>query len=159
MSRREARRVKATPAGYPNKKSLTHAEMQKVLQSGPELEWFEGDFAEKVIDLTGTTSHSYGYVHSYLRNGAFRYDFAAWDTKEGLARGLEDLWHDHGGTGIRTDRTYPRCDECISVQYFTADVAPRLFTIVEPDGVGEEEVPWSTVTRPIGDSTAGEDDS
>lgn len=143
------------PADYPARKFLTEAEAKRNLQRGPELRWFEG-FAERAIDMTGATQHGYGYVHSYLLAGAFRYDFAAWDTEEGLARGLESLWHDHGGRGMRTDATYPRCDECLSVVFFTPDEPPRLFAIVEPDGVGEEEVEWTVVTRAIGDSTAGE---
>lgn len=148
-----ARRI---PADFPGKQSLTEVEAAHSLQRGPDLKWFE-PWATRVIDMTGVNRGQYGYVHVYMRNGGFRVDSASWPTEEGLARGLEDLWRDHGGEGLRSDPSYPRCDDCLGVSYFVADEEPRLRAVIEPDGEGEENPAWHSVTRPVGKPRAGDE--
>ena len=147
-----------TPGNYPSRKFLTESELMHDLRHGPKLEWFE-PWATRVINMTKKTviQGQYGYVHVYHMGGAFRVDSASWPDEDGLRWGLNELWHSHDGHRFEDSHRYPLCTECISVVYFTADEPPRLRGEVEPDGVGEEEVPWSTVTRPIGDSTAGDE--
>ncbi|WP_194411291.1 hypothetical protein [Microbacterium cremeum] len=126
MSRRTVR------ANYPNKKRLSESEQTELLRSGPHPEWFEG-WAERGVMLARMTSHSYGYFHVYSDgNGSFNYDFAAWDTEEGLRWGLQALHSHHVGQGPR-DLTYPKCEDCRGVMYFTPDQAPRLHMVIEQD--------------------------
>jgi len=149
------------PVGYPGKPFLTEAEAWHDLRHGPsdpKLEWFE-PWATRVIDMTGVNRGQYGYVHVYMRDGAFRVDSASWPDEAGLIRGLDSLWNDHKD-GPRAPGAYPKCEDCISVAFFTADEPPRLLrATIEPDGVAEENPEITVVTRPIGDSTAGESEA
>lgn len=123
---------KRIPADYPGKKSLTETEANNALRNGPELTWFE-PWAVRGVHLSDATSFAYGYTHVYSTDGAFNYDFAAWPNKEGLALGLDALWHHHTRRGLVLDPTYPRCENCQGVVYFMADEPPHLKIVIEQD--------------------------
>lgn len=112
-----------------------------------ELSGFE-PWATRVVDMTGVNRGSWGYVHAYTRDGAFRVDSASWPTKDGLVRGMTSLWNDHEGTGTREDPTYPLCTDCHGVQFFT-DEAPRLRVVIET-GEDDTEPAITAITRPVG---------
>ncbi|GLI28503.1 hypothetical protein ARHIZOSPH14_27450 [Agromyces rhizosphaerae] len=126
------------PSDYPGKRSLSETEARRVLQSGPDPTWFE-PWAERGVNLSNATSHPYGYFHVYSVAGSFQYDFAAWPTEEGLCWGLEALWNHHTGRGLQEERSYPRCEECQSVVYFTADEPLRMRLVIEQDDEDEDE--------------------
>jgi hypothetical protein len=111
-------------ANYPSKKRLTETERNDLLAHGPKTSYFS-PWAERGILLVRLTSHAYGYIHVYSQQGSFQYDFAAWDSQEGLNWGLEDLWKRH-----------PDCDACQGVIYFQPDEPLRLYMEIEAD---EEE--------------------
>jgi len=131
---------------YPGKKRLTEAEAAEVLRTGsPEPKWFE-PFAVQGVWLGRETKHGYGYVHVYSIDGSFQFDFATWNTKEGLGAGLEALWRHHTRQGLQQDPTYPRCEDCQGVVYFVPDELPRLRLVIEydedddpDDDAGDEE--------------------
>ncbi|MGM7699442.1 hypothetical protein [Microbacterium sp. A84] len=125
------------PADYPGKKYLTESEQNKVLASGPDPKWFE-PWAERGVHMTDATKYGYGYIHVHSTHGSFNYDFAAWDTKEGLGRGLEDLWERHQDKPNRLD-SYPKCEGCQGVVYFMPDEPLHLRLVVELDDEGEDD--------------------
>jgi len=127
---------------YPGKKRLTQAEQAEVLRTGsPYPKWFE-PWATHGVWLGRETKHSYGYVHVYSIDGSFQFDFATWNTKEDLGRGLEALWRHHSPEGDPFGEPgYPRCEECQGVVYFIEEEGPRLRLVIEydDDDAGDEE--------------------
>ncbi|WP_315070325.1 hypothetical protein [uncultured Microbacterium sp.] len=125
------------PADYPSKKRLSEAEALEALDHGPKPEWLE-PWIERGVMLANLTKHGYGYVHVYSVAGSFQYDFAAWPDQEGLNWGLDALWQHHSKQSPLGDRSYPRCEECQGIVYFTPDQPVRLHLVVEQDDLDDD---------------------